>query len=400
MKEQELAVLLQDVLPKGELLAGTLSKRRRKSITYERVTLRPVELKGGLHYQAVYDYGDRVVHKNLLPAEAAELVLQLMADTFRQGLLCTPEADYQVLVSKKGSAKILRLPPSRSREDVVLQHNRPKRYILQEGTAYPFLVELGVMNSSGKVLARRSHKFRQLNKYLEIVEDCLPHLGKGKDQPLTVVDFGSGKAYLTFALYHYLVEQLGLAVRITGLDLKEDVVKFCNATARKLGYDNLEFICADIRDFQAADKVDLVVSLHACDVATDFALAKAVSWGAEVILAVPCCQHEVFTQLEKDTDPVLLEHGILKERFAALLTDAARGKLLETQGYAVQIMEFIDLEHTPKNLLIRAFREGEQGREQAAQAYAEFKESWGIRSTLEVLLAEESSHAETGPGSE
>src|SRR5690606_29758633 len=131
----------------------------------------------------VYDYGDRVVHKNLLPAEAAELVLQLMADTFRQGLLCTPEADYQVLVSKKGSAKILRLPPSRSREDVVLQHNRPKRYILQEGTAYPFLVELGVMNSSGKVLARRSHKFRQLNKYLEIVEDCLPHLGKGKDQP-------------------------------------------------------------------------------------------------------------------------------------------------------------------------------------------------------------------------
>lgn len=390
----EFEALLKEALPQGNLLAATLSKRRRKDLAYERLQLRPVQLKGRLHYQAAYYGGGKVIHKNLVPQEVQGLIQELLQDTFRQGLFCTPWADYQVLVSKKGEVKVLRLAPSRRREDLVLEHDRPKRYLLQEGTAYPFLVELGVMNSSGKVLAKRYHKFRQLNKYLEIVADCLPNLQK-KTEPLTVVDFGSGKAYLTFALYHYLVEHLGLSVRITGLDLKEDVVEFCNGVAEKLGYTNLEFLCADIKEFEAPGKVDLVVSLHACDVATDFALAQAVQWGAEVILAVPCCQHEVYGQLNRDVQPVLLEHGILKERVASLLTDAARAKLLETQGYMVQVMEFIDLEHTPKNLLIRALRDEGVNRSRATEAYRTFQEYWGIRPTLEVLLRRGNFDAET-----
>ncbi|WP_461369265.1 class I SAM-dependent methyltransferase [Candidatus Darwinibacter acetoxidans] len=395
----ELAQLLGELLPRGALLRAVLSKRRRKSIPYERVSLRPLELRGRLHYQAAYHLGDKVQHRNLLPGEAGELICGLLQDDFRQALLCTEEADYQVLLGKKGGGKILRQPPSQRRAEANLAHDRPKRYILQEGTPYPFLVELGVMNSAGRVLAKRYHKFRQLNKYLEIVEDCLPHLQPRDGGVLNVVDFGSGRAYLTFALYHYLVEELQLPVRLTGLDLKEDVVAFCSEMAKKLGYKHLEFVCADIRDFAAEGQVDLVVSLHACDVATDFALAQAVRWGARVILAVPCCQHEIFTQLQKGTQSVLLQHGILKERTAALLTDAARGKLLEMQGYAVQIMEFIDLEHTPKNLLIRAFRGGHQKRGQAAREYAEFKEYWGIKPTLEVLLAEGNGHAQVEPGS-
>lgn len=381
-----LAPLLQEVVTAGGLLGATVSKRRCKSHPYARVTLRPVELKGRLHYQAAYQADNKVLHENLLPEQASELILELLQHTFRQALLCTAQADYQVLVSKKGDINILRQPPSRSQAEVSLEHNRAKRYILQEGTPYPFLVELGVMNSSGKVLAKRYHKFRQLNKYLEVVEDCLPYLKQRPDAPLRIVDFGSGKAYLTFALYHYLVEHLGLSVRITGLDLKEDVVQFCNETARKLGYGQLEFICGDIRGFQAEGPVDLVVSLHACDTATDYALAQGVRWGAQVILAVPCCQQEVLPQLETATHPVLLQHGVLKERVAALLTDAARGKLLETQGYTVQIMEFIDLEHTPKNLLIRAFKEGRKDRVRAEEEYIGFKAHWGITPTLEVLL--------------
>jgi hypothetical protein len=202
------------------------------------------------------------------------------------------------------------------------------------------------------------------------------------------VDFGSGKAYLTFALYHYLVEQVGLDVELVGLDLKEEVVSFCNNVARKLNFDSLHFYHQDIRDFQAQGQVDMVVSLHACDVATDYALAQAIAWQAQVILAVPCCQHEILTQLDPKLEPVLLEHGILKERFASLLTDAARAKLVEREGYAVQVMEFIDLEHTPKNLLIRAFRQLGRPSGPADREYDLFKTSWGLTPTLEVLLGE------------
>ncbi|MCK9525619.1 MAG: SAM-dependent methyltransferase [Limnochordia bacterium] len=384
---KEFAILLGRTLEEGRLLGCSLSKLRKKETPYEKVSLRPLTLRGELVYQVTYHHREKELHENLTPSEAEELVLNLMGQVFRQGHFSTSEADWQVLVSKKGSMKILQHAPSRQGQDPDLAHNRSKRYILQEGTPYPFLIELGVMNQAGKVLAKRYHKFRQLNKYLEIVEDCIPYLPE--DRPLRVVDFGSGKAYLTFALYHYLAQHLQRDVQIIGLDLKEDVVAFCNEMATRLGFEHLDFYAKDIRDFQAKGQVDVVVSLHACDVATDYALAQAVKWGAKVILAVPCCQHEVLGQLDQGRDPVLFEHGILKERVASLLTDAARGKLLETEGYAVQVMEFIDLEHTPKNLLIRAFLDPKSNGQQAREDYGRFRESWGIRPTLETLLTKD-----------
>ena len=248
-----------------------------------------------------------------------------------------------------------------------------------------------MMNSSGQVLAKRYNKFRQLNKFLEIVEDCLPALEQPLKQgrPIRIVDFGSGKAYLTFALYHYLVEHLKLPVELVGLDLKEDVVFFGNKVASKLGYDHLKFYHEDIKDFQSQTEIDMVVSLHACDIATDYAPAQAVKWQAQLVLAVPCCQHELFNQLVQPSQKALLEHGVVKERLAALITDAARAKLLETVGYSVTIMEFIDLEHTPKNLLIRAFRDPQAPSEVAKEEYAQFKKFWSIEPSLEFLLAEE-----------
>lgn len=385
---QDFEVLLTKILEEQELLASSLSKLRKKGdASYGKVSVRPVDLKGIRHYQIVYHYPNKELHENLSIQEAKNLILDLMKTTFRQGNFFTPQADWQVLVSKKGAVKVLEHPPSRKKTDLVFKHDRSKQYLLKEGTTYPFLVELGVMNRQGKVLAKRYHKFRQLNKYLEIVETCLPFLKTKDSEPLTIVDFGSGKAYLTFALYYYLVEHLGLNVKIIGLDLKADVVSFCNKMATKLGYENLKFFHQDIRDFKAASKVDMVVSLHACDVATDYALAQAVNWQAQVILAVPCCQHEVFDQLDKATMPVLLEHGILKERVSSLITDAARAKLLEMQGYTVRVMEFIDLEHTPKNLLNRALRESQPQPSRAAQEeYGDFKEFWSIKPALEALL--------------
>lgn len=390
IKSSEFGVFLQEVFQKQELLTCSLSKLRKRETPYTKVSLRPLELKGSLHYQVTYHYAKKELHENLLPKQAEQLILTLLEDIFRQGHFSTPSADWQLLVSKKGEMNLLQHPPSR--KGVVLDHNRSKQYLLKEGTAYPFLVELGVMNGQGKVLSKRYHKFRQLNKYLEIVADCLPNMENRADgEPLTIVDFGSGKAYLTFALYHYLVEHLELEVEIVGLDLKEDVVSFCNEMANKLGYDQLKFYHGDIRDYETQKRVDIMVSLHACDVATDYALAQAVKWQTQLILAVPCCQHEIYGQLEQNSQKVLLEHGIIKERVAALLTDSARAKLLETVGYSVRIMEFIDLEHTPKNLMIRAFREPNKAILRARKDYAAFKGHWKIHPTLESLLQEQSS---------
>ncbi len=386
MKYEDLSSLIQETMQTESLIFGSFSKVRSKSDTeYRKVTVRPISLQGRLTYQFTYEFPQKVHHKNHTPAETSRLIMNLLQNVFRQGMLFTVKADVQILVSKKGKVTILKRPPSR--ELVVETHDRQKNYVLQEGTVYPFLVELGVMNKSGRVLAKRYDKFRQLNKFLEIVTDCLPYLQQPHNgETLTVLDFGSGKAYLTFALYHYLVSELGLKVQIIGLDLKKDVVEYCNRTAQKLDYTDLEFLHEDIRVYERTKKVDLVVSLHACNTATDYALAKAVQWDAQVILAVPCCQHELYNQVQNPLMTPLLEHGIIKERAAALLTDAARAKLLESVGYSVQIMEFIDMEHTPKNLLIRAFRGQKRDLETIESEYEKFREFWNIEPTLEFLL--------------
>ena len=237
-----------------------------------------------------------------------------------------------------------------------MAHNRQKQYLMPEGTPLPFLVELGVMTPAGKVIASKYDKFKQINRYLEFIDDIVPALPKGRT--VNIVDFGCGKSYLTFAMYYLLVSVKGLDVRITGLDLKKDVIENCNALAIKCGYDRLSFLHGDIARYESEDgkHPDMVVTLHACDTATDYALEKAVKWGASVIMCVPCCQHELNKQIECDILSPVMKYGLLKERFAALLTDGLRAEMLEASGYKTQILEFIDMEHTPKNILIRAVK--------------------------------------------
>ena len=239
-----------------------------------------------------------------------------------------------------------------------LSHNRKKRYILEEGKPVDFLVDLGVMTGEGKVVHARYDKFRQINRFLEFIEDILPRLDR--DRELTILDFGCGKSYLTFAMYYYLRKLKGYDVKIVGLDLKEDVIARCQALAEKYGYDKLQFCQGDIASYRGVDRVDMVVTLHACDTATDFALAKAVGWGASVILSVPCCQHELNRQISNEVMKPVFSYGVLKERIAALMTDGLRAQMLERAGYETQILEFIDMEHTPKNLLIRAVYTGKK----------------------------------------
>jgi hypothetical protein len=364
---------LGPVLDEG-LSRAVLSKPRRES-PYSRVTVRPVLVDDELRYQFEYRQGDKATHANLLPPEAEAALGDLIRRDFRQALLQTGSHDYQVLDGEK----VLRRPPSRPVAD--LAHDRPKRRLLEEGTPVPFLVELGVMTPDGKVRARHRDKFRQVNRFLELVDDVLP------SRPLRIVDFGSGKSYLTFALYHLLAVQRGLDVEIVGLDLKEDVIERCRALAGSLGYEQLRFEVGDISLFEG-EPADVVVSLHACDTATDAALERAVRWRAEVILAVPCCQHELYSQVQSSALEPLLSHGILRERFAALATDAARAQLLEAVGYRTQVVEFVDLEHTAKNLLIRAVRTDDRDSGRALDRYRRFKEQLSIDPALERALAD------------
>ncbi|MEK5256849.1 SAM-dependent methyltransferase [Paenibacillus sp. FSL F4-0125] len=382
---ESLTALIEQLISDRTLIMATLSQVRYKGETCTKVQVKPIELKGKLHYQFASYIGTKVEHRNV-PAElAAEEMTLLFGETFRQGLLCTVEADYQVLISKKFKVSILTKSPTK-KEEPDLAHNRRKRYVLEDGDPVPFLVELGIMNREGKVLAKRYDKFRQINRFLEMVEDVLADLPTGR--PLTIVDFGCGKSYLTFALYHYLTVRKKRDLNIIGLDLKADVIEHCNELAAKIGYDHLKFLVGDIAEYNELDQVDMVITLHACDTATDAALEKAVRWGASVILSVPCCQHELFAQIENEVMSPMLSHGILKERFSALATDAIRAKLLDMMGYSSQLLEFIDLENTPKNILIRAVKSSGGDNSVKWREYTAFRDFIGAKPYLERVCAD------------
>lgn len=259
------------------------------------------------------------------------------------------------LVSKKGKVTIRKREQSSDTfKQQDLSHNRQKKYILKPDKKVDFLVDLGVMSRDGTIVKAHYDKFRQINRFLEFIEDVLCYLPK--DREITIIDFGCGKSYLTFAMYYYLKELKELDIRIIGLDLKEDVIDKCNKLSKKYGYEKLDFVKGDIASYSSVSQVDMVVTLHACDTATDLALAKAVKWQASIILSVPCCQHELNTQISNEILAPLLSYGIIKERMAALITDGLRAQMLEGAGYDTQILEFVDMEHTPKNLLIRAIK--------------------------------------------
>lgn len=356
---EKVKVLLADSL-NIDFLTATLSNPKDKN-GIKKVKVRPILKKDTLLFQCEAHQNNQVFHENY-EAKDAEKVLAEYMEQFRQMQLETKQFRYTVLVSKKGKVTIQKKQQTGCVKEVDLSHNRSKKYILQEGTAVPFLQDLGVMTSEGKIVRTKFDKFRQINRFLEFVEDILPQLDKERE--VTILDFGCGKSYLTFAMYYYLHEMKRYDVRIIGLDLKKDVIRHCNELSEKYGYSKLKFLEGNIADYTGVDEVDMVVTLHACNTATDFALDKAVGWNAKVILSVPCCQHELNEQIACETLEPVFKYGLIKERMAALITDALRAEYLESMGYDAQILEFIDMEHTPKNILIRAVKTGKKKKNQ------------------------------------
>ena len=356
----------------------------------QRVEIKPVEIKGHTLFQFEYRRGQKALHRNCDSAGAVAEI-QTLLPLFREAQFFAADTDYHATPGKSEAWTVRRRPhkSDTSPTPLPLAHNRAKNYLLPEGTPVPFLVRLGVMTREGRVVASRWDKFRQVNRFLEMVADTLPALPTGR--PLRIVDFGSGKSYLTFALYHYLRVQQEREVEIVGLDLKADVIADCARIARDLGYDDLRFAVGDIGSYGGNDAhADMVVTLHACDTATDDALAKAVTWGASVILSVPCCQHELFRHIQNDALAPLLKHGLFRERLSALVTDALRAEMLERCGYAVQVLEFVDMEHTPKNLLLRATRKGSTTTPDEPADYTAFRDFWHIAPYIETAFARES----------
>lgn len=379
-----LAELVGRLVGDATLTGATLSRPRSADpATPRRVTVDPVVVRGRLRWRVRRHFETRTTDELVDGPALEELLGRAIGEGYRQALLHEADADWQVLAAT-AEARILRRPPSRAVASLV--HDRPKRHRLPGGEAVPYLVALGVQTPEGTVRARRHDKFRQVNRFVELVDDIVPALPAG---PLRVVDFGSGRAYLTFALHDLLTRIHGREVELLGLDLKEEVVAECEALARRLDAAGLRFEVGHIGGADL-DGVDLVVSLHACDTATDEALERAVRAAARVILAVPCCQHELLGQLANETLRPLLRHGTLRERFAAEVTDAARARLLELAGYDVQVVEFVPLEHTPKNVLLRATRTVRPPRDlrRLATEYRAFADALGIEPALERLLAD------------
>jgi SAM-dependent methyltransferase len=373
--------LFYQMMHKHSLIHAVFSNPWNSSIS--KIEIRPVVLKEKLMFQITQQVEKKALHSNLSMDECIQLFSHKLLIDYKQGNLFTTEGDFQLLTSKKGETKILRKPATKKL--ATQTHNKKKNYFLVEGELLPFLIELGLMNSQGKIFPQKMAKFRQINRFLEMVDDTLNQFKT--NQTLNVIDFGCGKAYLTFALFYYLRFIKNFDVRMVGLDLKTDVIEFCSKLSEKLGYKGLNFTVGDIAAYIPKDSVNMVVALHACDTATDAALAQAVKWKSQVILAAPCCQHELYKQLKSEPLKGMLNFGILKERFAALATDAARALILETQGYTTQILEFIDPDETPKNLLIRAILGNTtEKREHAANEYRSLKHSLGISPSIEKFL--------------
>jgi len=377
---QNIRELVENVINDESIIYTVFSGIRNKAEkTFNKVTIKKVTIQNEVKHQFEYFYDKNVEHKNLNNDETKTEMSKLLETYFKQALINTIDHDYHILINKKGVAKINKKAPTRKFEEA--SHNRKKKYILNEGELTPFLIELGIMTEQGKIVNSKYDKYKQINRYLELVSDCIPYLDKNKT--IRIIDFGCGKAYLTFALYDYLVLKMGYNVEIVGLDLKENVIKFCSDLASKLNYDDLRFEQGDIKGFDQFGDVDMVISLHACNTATDEALAKAVNWGAKVILAVPCCQHEFLKKIKNDKMIPMMKFGIIKEKLASLLTDSVRANVLEIMGYRTQVLEFIDMEHTPKNIMIRAFFEETENINKVVNQYKEFKNEWNISPYIE-----------------
>lgn len=360
-----------------------LSNPVSKTGGYRKIVLKQIEGRG---YQLEKYTEKQVFHEWLAKEMAAEWICSALRDQFRQYNGWDASHEYQLRISAKGKLLCSRKLTAGQSPQATKAHNRKKRYLLEEGIVIEPLVDMGIFTKEGKVVHSMYDKYKQINRFLELVEDEVEKLPR--QGTLRVIDFGCGKSYLTFILYYYLTAIKKREVQMTGLDLKADVIEKCNQTARKYGYSGLRFELGDINGYQLEGGVDLVITLHACDTATDYALFNAVQWGARVILSVPCCQHELNGQMQSERLAILTRYGIVKERTAALMTDAIRANLLECCGYKTQLLEFIDLAHTPKNLLIRAVKRapGEKAPAGVLEEARALMEEFSLTPTLYKLL--------------
>ena len=367
----------------SEIKKAVLSKPSSKENEFKKITISRMPK----FFQITKHTEKQVFHENVQFDEVASRTAELMENDFLQLNAWDATKEYYI-ISKNKKFSFKTRSTGNEAPAVPVEHNRKKQYLLPEGQVIAPLVDMGIFTKDGKVINSMYDKYKQINRLIEIIDDGIRQQNLNK---LNIIDFGCGKSYLTFIVYYYLTEIKKIQTNIIGLDLKKDVIEKCNRAAEKYGYKNLRFELGDINGYKCPFDVDMVITLHACDTATDFALYNAINWGAKMIFSVPCCQHELNSQIKTDNLSVLTRYGIIQERFSALLTDSIRGNLLEYCGYKAQLLEFIDFDHTPKNILIRAVLKGSNPKATREKALNEVKSAmaeFNIQPTLYKLLLE------------
>lgn len=366
-----------------------ISNRKNKDVEYKKININLKEAKGREFYQVEKFTEKQVFHENIEIADLEAKIFEFMEEDFKQLDAWSEEENFNIKISKKGKVFFGRKSGNNvSKAKQSKSHNKEKEYIIKEGMDVPALVDLGVFTKEGKVVKSKYDKYKQINKFIELIDH---EIRKNDYKELTILDFGCGKSYLTFVLYYYFVEIKKINVKMIGLDLKEDVINKCNEIAKRYNYENLHFELGDINGYKYNNKVDMVITLHACDTATDYALYNAIKWNTKMIFSVPCCQHELNAQMKSEDLSILTNYGIIQERVAALMTDAIRANLLESVGYKTQLLEFIDIAHSPKNILVRAVKSNisKEKREKALKEVDNLIKEFNFDQTLYRLLKED-----------
>ena len=383
---EELKKALDEIF-KDDIIKVVISNKANKEIKYNKISVNLKETNKGRFYQIEKFTDKQVFHENIDIESVNEKVYECLNGDYKQLSAWSDNYTYDMKISKKGKV-FLGKKKSDNSKVVKKGHNKEKNYILREGMIIEPLIDLGVFTKEGKVINSKYDKYKQINRFIEIIDD---EIKKNDYKELTILDFGCGKSYLTFVLYYYFVKIKNINVKMIGLDLKEDVIKKCNEIAQRYKYDNLHFELGDINGFKYNNKVDMVITLHACDTATDYALYNAIKWNSKMIFSVPCCQHEFNSQMKADELSILTNYGIVQERIAALMTDSVRANLLECAGYKTQLLEFIDISHSPKNILIRASKSNvsKEKREKSLKEVNNLIETFNFNPTLFNLLKDD-----------
>lgn len=382
---------LEDVIKeilKEDIVKIVISNKVNKDVTYNKINITLKEKNNNEYYQIEKFTDKQVFHENIDKSQLESKLKESIENKYKQVSAWSETTTFDLKISKKGKIHLSK----RNSDNVKMvnkSHNKEKNYILKEGMIIEPLIDLGVFTKEGKVVKSKYDKYKQINRFVEIIDD---EIKKNDYKELTILDFGCGKSYLTFVLYYYFVKIKNIKVKMIGLDLKKDVIKKCNDIAKSYNYENLHFELGDINGFKYNNKVDMVITLHACDTATDYALYNAIKWNSKMIFSVPCCQHEFNKDMKSEDLSILTRYGIIQERVAALMTDAVRGNLLEAVGYKTQLLEFIDIAHSPKNILIRASKGkvSKEKREKAIEEVNNLIKEFNFNPTLYKLLKEDS----------